>query len=401
MPADDYELEPIARNGDARLDVLDEDARSLLKTKAFREDTYQDSLNYRRQVHDSLQSKKLKQIDLVDGIETEHVRHLRQKRVDVAKNLDAAYELAREAFSDLGLVYDAEQSTIADIYAVTDLHEAEAAESMGLVGISKYSKVGFLIIKVLGMLGCMALSAFGLSALIFHISPQRLLSNPIFLPAAILVSFILIGGAYLILNSTWRRVGAMKAAQPEKMRTKVAFASGLGLTGLAAVLVAAIDFESIVAINATRTMLDPEHAQRPELVLLAAFGLSAMYVFGSSASAYSEAHADQIAGRVEAARKRDAANQLASAKQHVEVQHACEAFAQVIALRRQKQEITAEIERAEDEFHLALDQRHSAIPAPPEMPDEHKKDLRIQKKEVRFAKQKRQAHRANRSKSHE
>lgn len=372
--------------------VLGEDWKDILRTYEQREAQHHESLDRDRFAYDQYAARKLRQIDLIDQIESNHIAGLRQTRSDLDLEIMASHEVASKAFATLGLGYEPGKTKIEDLYSLTPLHESDAAKLAGLSGVPARKAPSMRFLKVAGMIGCLVLGTVGMGSLILQTPPKMLFTSPLFLLISMALAFILIGGATMVVVPLWKRIGIQKVASDIEKRPCLSLVSGLALTILMAVVVAVVDAKAMMAINASRALINPESVPGFLLCFLVGLALSAAYIIGSSVVAFSDAYSAEAASRIKAEQERHESEQLHDRRIHIEVQMACEALNTVALIENRRVALTNEIEVLEEEFKNAIAGQFAQIPLAPEMKEENRKDLRMQKKEARFAGWKAMAH---------
>lgn len=369
---------------DIRAKTFEDEEKNLLRTHELKEADIFESLDRRRDAHDAFVQRKASEADLVQEIEGDRIKGLRMVRLDLDTALNEATEVVKEAFKELGLVYT-DESTKEDLYALDELHPSEAAEKAGVPGVFEPHVEGVKFLKAAGMVGCIVLGTVGLGALILRVPPRLLITSPLELGIAASISFILVGGSYLLVNSQWKRIGTCRAGGTKNPETQTGMLLAIGLTGATTLLVAGVDAKAITAINATRALINPALAPSPAVVFLVAMALSGAYVMGASALAFYEAYAKAVQSRIAGAQHRHKADRLTDRREYVEVQNACEALSNVITIKARRKALAKEIEDAEAELTATLAKHFTTLPMPPEMPEEHRKDLRVLNKKAQFA----------------
>ena len=369
---------------DVRAKAFSDEEHNLLRTHELTEADHHETHNRELKAHDDVVNRKLEDADLIRAIEGDRVKTLRMVRLQLNGEMEEAIEVAKKAFAKLGLVYT-EQSTIDDIYAIDGLHASEAAQRAGQAGVFSPQIEGAKVLKAFGMVGCMVLGTVGLGSLVLHVPPRMLLVSPMNLGVAASLSFILVAGSYLMVTPPWRRIGTYKAGKPEDKETKSSTIHGLALTAFATTVVAAVDAKAMTAMNANRALISTSLAQPPVVTFTVALALSAAYVMGSSALAFYEAFAEENQSRIAGVQHRYRADLRTERSICVEIQIACEALSAVQNIKARLKALPQEIKDAQSELNATVGEHFAAIPAPPEMPEEHKRELRILKKLALFA----------------
>jgi hypothetical protein len=362
-----------------------------------------DGFDERRDIHEAkIAGKQDMHADIVSYIKKEAARReviegnrsddLRTQRAGLDKEITASHEVVGIAFGMLAKQYIPGVTPIEDLFDIKPLSRADAAKRAGLHS-SYYGKVaGIQILKWLGMAGCIILGTVGLGAMVLMKSPSSLLGSPIMLTLAIGLSFILVGGAYMAVQSSWPRIGAMKATKPNEPETKRAQALGIAITTLFGVVVSVVDTKAILALTATRAIVNADAAPSTITAAIAATALSAAYVIGSSAVAFSEGYSGQAEELIAAEISKDHEAQKKELCRFIEVQNAVDAYnkAQMFEVRRKK--LTEEIGALETDLHKSRIASLEAIPDAPELKPEHKEDLAKIKAAALYAATKQNAH---------
>jgi len=387
-------------NGNAKPKLLGDNVAIVLSDK--RDDAKQLHLG-REQIHVGKLAKKQRAYDTTTDAkhdvlsaaiktELERVSNLRTRRMMLDTQITELHDVAGLACSQMGIPYIPGTTGPNEIYALVPLHESEAAEKAGLPGVLTDSVGGMKFLKWAGFIGCLTLGTFGMGALVLQTSPKMLMANPVFLMLAAGLACILIGGVYMIIHPTWRRVGVTKASKPDDRSTKASLVGAGMLTALSCLIVASVDAKAIIAMSATKAMLNPNSAPSFITTFLVAMALSAAYVLGASITAFTEGYSGEASRKIKAAQDRHLADQLEDRRAHVEIQHAIEALNRIDVCEKARKRLTAEIEAVEAELEAKLDKAYGAIPDAPELPDEHKKDLSILKKRANHEGNKVDAH---------
>jgi hypothetical protein len=368
---------------DPQIEALSADWKDHLRAHERREAEHHDALDQHRVAHDSTVSRKRRQANLLEDIETDRLGSLRRLRSELDMQLLAAQDLAGKALANLGIEYRPEKTRFADILKALALPEAEAAKRAG-VPIALTVNDRFLkFLKIAGMIGCLLLGMVGMGALVLHVQPTSLFHS-FMLPVAMGLALILVGGTYLVVSPTSRRAGALKACDPEALATKLAVSGACWLVALMCVVVALVDAKAITAINSARALVNPDAVPSFFVTLLVGLALSAAYVMGTSILAFSDGFGFEARKKIEA----EQAKHLNEERNFIEVTQACEALNDIEVIEDRRTKLTAEIKDAEQEYRASLARIVRDLPVPPEMPDEHRRDIRLHHQRARFAGQK-------------
>jgi hypothetical protein len=149
-----------------------------------------------------------------------------------------------------------------------------------------------------------------------------------------------------------------------------------------------------MAINAARAMADPDSAPSFALTFLVASALSASYVMGTCLLAFNEGYADESRKRMEAAQIRHQRNYREHRQHTLEVSQAVEALNAVAVIEARRRTLNDEIRRVHTELRENLSETFADTGTPPQMPEEHRRDIRYHDLEARFAGQKLKAYEA-------
>ena len=372
---------------------LNHDIQEWLQTHAEREAIHGAKLNERLQEHRRHIERKTKQVDLVESVESERLGKLLNQRSMFESDLSAAHEVALKALAVLGLEYRAGKTTIQDVYAITKLHVSDAADRAGLGGVHTSAMGGNSLLKWAGMIGCFVLATVGMGAVVMQVAPRQLFSNPIALVVSLALALVIVGGVYMTVHPTWKRIGTMSASK-DKDWAKKSFMNGLVLSTVAVLVVALIDAKAIMAINASRALVDPSHATPFWGAFLIGCCLSSVYVVGASIVAYNDAFAIESARRIEAEQRRHERAEMDDQRHFVEVRNAIEALNAVGVIERQLDELDPKIQAVAAGLNANRDEHYGSLPDAPDMPEEHKLDLRLHRKHAGFAGWKAQAQEA-------
>ena len=244
------------------------------------------------------------------------------------------------------------------------------------------------VLKYAGMIGCLLLGMIGMGALVLHIQPRSLFHSPFAVVAAGL-AFILVGGTYLIVSPGSRRLGALTIIRPDNPATKWSRLTVAVITVAAAtIIVALVDAKALVAINSARAMVNPESVPPFAVTFLVASALSAAYVCGTACLSYSDGYGFEGRKRLEGEQTKHAQAHRRDRRNSLEVSQAVEALNSVCLVEARRTDLNDEIRMAEGELRETLTTIFADTEAPPEMPVEHRRDIRYYDQEARFAGQK-------------
>lgn len=372
---------------------LNHDIQEWLQTHAEREAIHGAKLDERLEEHRRHIQRKSKQVDMVESVESERLGKLLNQRSMFESDLSAAHEVALKALAVLGLEYRPGQTTVQDVYAITKLHVSDAADRAGLGGVHTSAMGGSSLLKWAGMVGCFVLATVGMGAVVMQVAPRQLFSNPIAMLVSMALAMVIVGGVYMTVHPTWKRIGTMSASK-DKEKAKVSFLNGLAISAVAVLVVALIDAKAIMAINASRALVDPNHATPFWVALLIGCCLSSVYVVGASIVAYNDAFAIESARRIEAEQRRHERAEMDDQRHFVEVRNAIESLNAVGVIERQLGELDPKIQAVAAGLNANRDEHYDSLPEAPDMPEEHKSDLRLHRKHAGFAGWKAQAQEA-------
>ncbi len=372
---------------------LNHDIDEWLQTHAQRSAIHEARLDERLEEHRRHVERKNKQVDLVESVESERLGKLLTQRSLLETDLSAAHEVAAKALAVLGLEYVPGKTTVQDVYAITKLHEADAADKAGLAGVHTSALSGSTFLKWAGMIGCFVLATVGMGAVVMQVPPRQLFFNPIALFVSLMLASVIVAGVYITVHPTWKRAGTM-AATKDQERAKKALLTAVLVCVVTVLAVATIDAKAIMAINGARALVDPAHATPFWLAFLIGCCLSSVYVVGTSVVAYNDAYAIESARRIEAEQRRHERAEMDDQRHFVEVRNAIESLNAVMVIERQLAELDPKILSVQQDLSRALDAHYQGVPKAPDMPEEHKADLRLHKKHALFASWKAQAQEA-------
>ena len=375
---------------DAKQAGLDHEIQEWLHTHAEREVIHEAKLDERLSEHRRHIERKGRQIDLVESIESERLQKLLTQRVTLESDLCAANEVAVKALAVLGLEYVPGQTSVQDVYAITKLHEADAADRAGLAGVHTSALGGSQILKWAGMVGCFVLATVGMGAVVMQTPPKQLAFNPIALLISMALASVIVAGVFLTVHPTWKRAGTM-AASADRMKAKLGLTTAVVVSGACVLAVALIDAKAILAVNAALALVDPAHATPSWLAFLIGCCLSSVYVVGASVVAFNDAYALESTRRIEAEQRRHERAEMEDQRHYLEVRNAIESLNTVKSIERELDRLDPKIQEVQLALAGAIDRHHAETPESPDMPEEHKADLRTHRRHARFAGWKAQA----------
>ena len=370
---------------------LEYDLMERLRHHDQAETDIENHLDEKAREHRRHVDRKNRHINLVENVESERMGKLLTERSLLEADMTAAEEVAGKAMADLGLEYISGQTTVDDVYAITRLSESDAADKAGVSGVHGSAMGGSHFIKWMGMAGCFVLGTVGMGAMVMQVPPKQLFTQPIALVISAFLSFVVVGGVYMMVHPTWKRIGTMAATRDVEKAAK-ARQTGILFSAIGILAVATIDAKAILAINATRALVDPAHAITFAMAFLVGLCLSSVYVIGASIVAYHDAFGLEAARRIKAEQTRHERAEMQDQRLYVEVRNAIEALNAVAVLTRRRQALDPKIKAVQDELQATLDSHYASIPDAPEMPTEHKSELNMHKKQAKFAAWKVQAH---------
>lgn len=376
---------------DPKFAGLKHDQDEWLRIHAEREVIHDSKMDDRRDAHRKHKEHRDQQIDLTTKVELERLGKLRNERSLLEPEITAGEEVAAKALASLGIAYDPETSSPSDVYALTKLHESEAAERAGVGGVHSSALGGATFLKWAGMAGSFALTTIGLGAVVFQMPPKHLFLNPVALVPSMFFAGVIVAGTFMMIHPTWKRAGTITAGRDEEKKRKATLSAVL-VSVVATVSVAVLDAKAVLAINAAKALVDPEHAMPLSVAVITGFCLSAVYVIGASVVAFNDAFAAEATRRIEAEQRKHEKAEMDDQRHFVEVRNAIEALNTVAVLRKRRSVLDAKITELQAEFKKAVDEHYEGIPEAPDMAEEHKADLRMHKKHAKFAEWKVQAH---------
>ncbi len=382
---------------DPRRDALQSEWLNHHRSYEQTEAEHHEKLNRERASYDSLLNRKHKQADMVEKIELDRLQSMRTLRSELDAEIIAAHDIASRCFASLGMEYRPGKSKVDDLYKTEPLPASIAAERIGVPLASTHHDGLLKVLKFAGMIGCILLGTVGMGALILHIQPKSLLHSPLSI-IAFGLALILVGGVYLVIAPTSRRVGSQIASKPNEPSTKKACNLLVVLVAVFTVIVALVDAKAIMAINATRAMINPESAPSFILAFLIAAALSATYVLGTAVLGLYEGFNFESKKRIEAEQDRHTDSFRQRQKNSLEVAQACEALNSVDVIEARRKDLDSEIRSVEQGLRQSLNDTYADTGAPPELSEDQKKQLRLHEQEARFAAQKLNAYDSLRSK---
>jgi hypothetical protein len=380
---------------DPRQRALASEQIGSLRSKELREADAHEALDRQRSLWDGEVGRRVRQADLIERSETYRSHSLRERRTSLESQVDAAHEVAGRAFGELGRQYVAGESKVDDLLSVEPLPEAEAARRAKVLVACAFDDSFLRVLKYAAMLGCLLLGTFGMGALVLRVVPRALLHSPL-LPVAVGLGCILVGGATLAVSPSARRLGAMTVDDPDGPRTKRNLQSVCALTLVFTLVVATVDAKALLAITASKALVDPKSAPSFATAFLVALALSATYVVGSSAHAFAEGFGFEARKRIAAEQEKHAQSERDRLRHTLEVTQACEALNAVDTIEARRIALDDEIRNAEGAMRGSVAQAFEGIGAPPEMARERRNELRYAEQEARFAGMKLAAHEASR-----
>jgi len=369
---------------DAKQVGLDLEVQDWLQTHSEREVVHGAKLDERLAEHRRHIERKGRQVDLVETIESDRLRKLLIKRSTLESDLTAANEVASKALAVLGLEYIPGCTTVQDVYAITKLHAADAAERAGLAGVHTGALSGSSFLKWAGMLGCFVLATVGMGAVVMQVAPKQLIFNPVALVISMALAAVIVAGVFITTHPTWKRAGTM-AGSSDQVKARNALMTGLAVSVVCVLSVALIDAKAILAINAARALIDPAHATPFWMAFLIGCCLSSVYVVGTSVVAFNDAYALESARRIEAEQRRHERAEMDDQRHYLEVRNAIESLNAVKTTERELDRLDPKIKAVHGELKGTIETHYGETPDAPDMPEEHKADLRVHKKHASFA----------------
>lgn len=275
-----------------------------------------------------------------------------KERVHIAKqNVDAAHRAAAEQCSVIGVRYAPGKTTEEDVLQVPSVHEAEAAQKLGLpFGLGMREPLFIRIAKIVSMIACWMMSTVSLGLMFRILNPKNPFSNPATVVIALVIGALATFAIVVVMDRMWRAIGAkVGSARPSsEVMPQVAVA---GLITLAMVLgMALLDQMAILHITAAKAMLNKAFQIHPGHALLIGLVLSGAYVLSSAFSAFIFGYSEEAQRLVRGLVESDRDQKQAEAKATIPIQAALDALGQVEVAQTRLAALEEELKKL-DESH--------------------------------------------------